>query len=176
MTLPLVLLTLILAVSDSHRLRSTPSSTASSSSISPSDAIHYACDLSRQLITSSNEKEDHSFDDEVFMKLFDILQSNVQSLGTPLARLVTAVHQGGSSFLTARSAATTLKISHLICNDPLQLTHRKKANAEVRFAHDKTELKPATAPIQASGQDQCAQPNSDGTECTGVRTNNNKKS
>ena len=176
MMLPLVLLTLILAVSDSHRLRSTPSSTASSSSISPSDAIHYACDLSRQLITSSNEKEDHSFDDEVFMKLFDILQSNVQSLGTPLARLVTAVHQGGSSFLTARSAATTLKISHLICNDPLQLTHRKKANAEVRFAHDKTELKPATAPIQASGQDQCAQPNSDGTECTGVRTNNNKKS
>jgi len=119
------------------------------------------------------------------MKLFELLQSNVHLLGSPLARLVGAVHKSGPSFLKSRSKSTTLKISHLICNNPLNHhnynnynNHNNKDNnnKEIRFAKQKTKLKGISKPMKVEGQDQCAHPNSDGTKCTGVRTNNNKQS
>ena len=139
-------LTLILPPAYPTHLRAPPAHT-----IAAQNAVHAACDLSHRLVDGRDPTSNR---DAVASNMFNLLYTYVDSLGKPLARLVNTVHDASPSFLKTKSKDTLLKISHLVCNDPLvestsiPLSSNYGQGTAVRFADDKATVQPAKGAVK----------------------------
>ena len=147
-----ILLFLLLRTTHQSNLRTVQSTVTALETI---DAVHTACDLSHQLIDG---KDTVTIQNAIAQQMFELLNDNIDALSQPLSKLVHTVHRSGPSFLTARTKSATLKISHLVCNDPLitasvkTSTRFPSSNQEdkggaIRFASDPKKTSETTKTI-----------------------------